>query len=375
MRLYEFQAKRILAQSGLPVPDNRLITSVEGLEEVTTPTVLKAQILAGGRGKAGGIRKISDPIALRSAATELLGTEIRGHPVQAVLAETPVAIKKEFYLACLLDKHAGRPLLMTSPAGGIDIEEVARENPERISKTYFDLFVGLQAYEIRSIAKSLGTTKVKGLTAIVRKICFVFQRFDATLIEINPLADTADGLVALDAKIILDDKAAFRQTQLFDALKAENKSLESSRQTKTEALATKEGINYIPLDGDIGMIADGAGTGMLTLDMICDSGGRPANFCEMGGLSNADVMRRSIRVVLSDERVKILVISLIGGLTRMDEMAAGIVAYLESGLKVVPIVIRMCGTMSHVGTPMLKAAGLEVYEDLADTIAAAMRHA
>ena len=375
MRLYEFQAKRILAQSGLPVPDNRLITSVEGLEEVTTPTVLKAQILAGGRGKAGGIRKISDPIALRSAATELLGTEIRGHPVQAVLTETPVAIKKEFYLACLLDKHAGRPLLMTSPAGGIDIEEVARENPERISKTYFDLFVGLQAYEIRSIAKSLGTTNVKGLTAIVRKICFVFQRFDATLIEINPLADTADGLVALDAKIILDDKAAFRQTQLFDALKAENKSLESSRQTKTEALATKEGINYIPLDGDIGMIADGAGTGMLTLDMICDSGGRPANFCEMGGLSNADVMRRSIRVVLSDERVKILVISLIGGLTRMDEMAAGIVAYLESGLKVVPIVIRMCGTMSHVGTPMLKAAGLEVYEDLADTIAAAMRHA
>ena len=373
MRLYEFQAKRILAENGIPVPRGQLITSSQALQDIKVPVILKAQILAGGRGKAGAVRKIADRAALMSAVNELLGSIVKNHPVQALLAEEPIGIKKEFYLAYLIDRQFNRPLLMASASGGVDIEEVAQKSPERIIKKHIHPFLGLQHYEIRSLAKTLEIGDVRTFGSIVGKLCDLFGRFDATLIEINPLAETAEGFMALDAKIILDDTAAYRHSQLFASLKNEQKPLDRSQKTKAETMAEKEGINYVPLDGNLGMIADGAGTGMLTLDMISDAGGRPANFCEMGGLSNADVMKRAISVVLTDDRVKVLVISLIGGLTRMDEMAEGIVAYLKTDGRTVPIYIRMCGTKSDVGIPMLHDAGLEVYEDLADTVRAAVK--
>jgi succinyl-CoA synthetase beta subunit len=261
---------------------------------------------------------------------------------------------------------------MASSAGGVDIEEVAHKTPELIMKRHIDPFVGVQDYELRFLAKALEIVDLQAFADFIRKICAASQELDATLLEINPLAITPSGLIALDAKILLDDKASYRHQQLFSQLKDEQKKLDRSTKTKVVELAEERQINYVSLEGNIGMIADGAGTGMLTLDMIYDMGARPANFCEMGGMANAGIMQRTIEVVLADERVKVLVISLIGGLTRMDEMAEGIVRYLKDNDQAIPMVIRMCGTKADVGLPMLREMGLDAYEDLAATVRTAV---
>ncbi|MCK4785488.1 MAG: hypothetical protein KAV87_17175, partial [Desulfobacteraceae bacterium] len=275
----------------------------------------------------------------------------------------------------LIDKQVNIPLLMASSAGGIDIEEVARRRPELIIKRHIDPFVGVQDYELRFLAKALQIVDLQAFADFIRKICAASQELDATLLEINPLALTPSGLIALDAKILLDDKASYRHQQLFSQLKDEQKKLDRTAKTKAVELAEERQINYVSLKGNIGMIADGAGTGMLTLDMIYDMGARPANFCEMGGMANAEIMQRTIEVVLADKRVEVLVISLIGGLTRMDEMAEGIVRYLKDNDQSVPIVIRMCGTKADVGLPMLRGMGLDAFEDLATTVRTAVEQA
>jgi len=375
MRLLEFQAKRLLAEKGISVPKGVLITSPEDLQRVSFPTVLKAQVPVGGRGKAGAIRRVEQAEAASSVVYEMLASTVKGHPVQALLAEDPVEVSRELYIAYLIDRHLNMPLLMGSSAGGIDIEEVAKKSPKRIVKKYIDPVAGAQDYAIRFLAKALEIEDFRAFARLIRKICTIFQEQDATLIEINPLAITPNGLVALDAKILLDDKAAYRHQGLFAELETEQKQLDTRTRSRAEELSEKRQINYVPLGGDIGVIADGAGTGMLTLDLIYDVGGRPANFCEMGGLSNAEIMQRTIEVVLADDHIKVLIISLIGGLTRMDEMAEGIVQYLRENDQSVPIVIRMCGTKAEAGIPMLREAGLDAYEDLATTVQTAVKQA
>ena len=375
MRLLEFQAKRLLAEKGISVPKGVLITSPEDLQRVSFPTVLKAQVPVGGRGKAGVIKRLEQLEEASSVVYEMLASTVKGYPVQALMAEEPVEVCTQLYVAYLIDKQVNMPLLMVSSAGGIDIEEVAKRTPERIIKKYIDPAVGVQDYAIRSLAKALEIKDVRAFADLILKICAIFQEKDATLIEINPLALTPNGQVALDAKILLDDKAAYRHQELFDDLEAEQKQLERRTKSRAEELSEKGQINYVPLGGDIGMIADGAGTGMITLDMIHDAGGKPANFCEMGGMANAENMQRTMEVVLSNDHVKVLIISLIGGLTRMDEMAEGIVQYLKDNDQSVPIVIRMCGTKSEAGIPMLRESGVDAYEDLATIVQIAVEKA
>ena len=368
MRLYEFQAKRIFAKHGIPVPNSRLIYSMQQAAQLTRPTVLKAQVPVGRRGKAGGIQVASGPAEAAVALGALFQSEIWGYPVRAVLAEDKVEINREIYLAMLLDRSSNRPMVMASVSGGIDIEQVAEKSPEKIVKKQIDPCIGPQPYTARYLAQRLELADVESINTVLQRIYAILWKYDATLVEINPLAETPAGLVALDAKIVLDDRSAFRHPDLYAALWEEEKQLGKSDKTRAEQLAEERNITYILLDGNVGLIADGAGTGMLTLDLIQDAGGRAANFCEMGGLANADVLCRAMEVVLTNSQVKVLLISLIGGLTRMDEMAAGIVQYLGGQDSSVPLVVRMYGTQEEVGKAILKEVGIETFEDLPQAV-------
>jgi succinyl-CoA synthetase beta subunit len=372
MRLLEFQAKRLLQEYGIPVPKSVLTTSPREVNKVTYPAVLKAQVPVGGRGKAGAIQVVRREEEGAAMAKKLFDATVKGYPVQAVLAEEWVEIQKELYLAYLIDKEANLPLVMASAEGGAEIEEVARKNPERVIKKHIDPFLGLQDFNLRPLTKAL-SVEFQTLRSLVEAMVRLFHEQDATLVEINPLAVTAKGLVALDAKVVLDDKAAYRHEERFKYLQAEQKGFDKRVRTPSEELAEGTGITYVPLDGDVGMIADGAGTGMLTLDLIHQYGGRAANFCEMGGLSNPETMERSIHVILSNPRVKVLLIGLIGGMTRMDEMGEGIYQYLKKADRKPPIVVRMCGTKADVGKARLKEVGIDAYEDLSAAVQDAVR--
>jgi succinyl-CoA synthetase beta subunit len=364
MRLYEFQAKRLFAEVGIPVPKSTLLTSPEQVADLAFPVLLKAQVPIGGRGKAGGIKIARSRRQAETLAAELLGSDIRGYTVGALLAEAMTEIQREIYLAVLFDKGSNQVMIVGSARGGVDIEQVAREDPGKIVKKVLSPFLGMPQFAIRTVAKSLGINDIGQLGAILEAMHELLWTRDATLVEINPLAETPEGLLALDAKMTLDDKAAFRHATLFADLAREHKGLEQGKSTLAEQLAEERDITYVRLDGDVGLIADGAGTGMLTLDLIQDAGGRPANFCEMGGLANPEVMRQSIEVVLANPNVKALLITLIGGLTRMDEMAEGIVQYANNHKATVPIVIRMAGTQEAVGKATLKQAGYGTFDDL-----------
>lgn len=311
-----------------------------------------------------------DGAQAESAVRDLLGTELRGHTVQAILAERKTKILREIYLAVLLDQQTNQAMIMASLAGGVDIEQVARQNPEKIVKKHLDPFLGLPEFVIRTVAKALGMQDVKEFATVLRRMVDILWTYDATLVEINPLAETPNGLMALDAKMVLDDKAAFRHADLFTQLQEEQKVLDQRTRTRAEQMAEERGLTYVLLDGNVGLIADGAGTGMLGLDLIQDAGGHPANFCEMGGLANAQVMCQAIEVVLANPRVDVLLITLIGGLTRMDEMADGIVQYLQRHTTHVPMVIRMCGTQEVVGKATLLEAGVETFDDLPTAVRA-----
>ena len=367
MRLLEFQAKQLFAQYGIPIPKGTLIMSLADAARLETPAVLKAQVAVGGRGKAGGIRVVDTAEAAAAGVQALLQMSIKGHPVCALLAEEPVPLTHEYYVAVLYDKQTNSPMIMASAAGGVDIEQVAGD---KIIRRTIDSYIGLQNYALRHMAKMLGIGDVEGFAAIVERLYALLVECDATLVEINPLVETATGLVALDAKLLLDDKAEFRHADLYAKIRQEQKALEKAPMTEAERLAKEREITYVPLDGDIAMIADGAGTGMLTLDLIQDEGGRAANFCEMGGLANAKIMHESIEVVLANPKAKVLLITLIGGLTRMDEIADGIAQYVRAHGQTVPMVVRMCGTQEAVGKATLQGIGLEPLDDMVKAVQA-----
>lgn len=367
MKLLEFQGKRLLSEAGVPTPRGCLLFKAEdvaGIKEY--PVFLKAQAPAGKRGKAGAIQRVDDQEEAALILEKLLSMEVGGFPVGSVLAEEALEIEQELYLSVLTDKKVGRPLVVTSAYGGMDIEDAARENPDKVVKMYYDPFLGVQDYQVRTICKKIGLSQNKEFGSIVRRLIELAETYEADLIEINPLAVTNRGLVALDAKINLDDKSAFRSRELHQSLAEEQKNQDRSNISRAEKLAREAGMQYVPLDGDIGLIADGAGTGMLSLDLISDVGGRPANFCEMGGQANAEYMEKALNAVSANPRVKAVLVSLIGGLTRMDHLAEGIAAYLDNSSSDLPLVVRMCGTKADVGVPLLKSRNLAVYEDLTE---------
>ena len=370
MKLYEFQGKSLFREAGIPVPKGAVVTASDR-SGLFAPSAVKAQVLSGGRGKAGGVLLASTMDEAKKAAGSILSMALKGEPVKAVLVEEKMNIRAEYYLAVTFDGEAGTPLFMASASGGMDIESVAEHAPEKILKLPVDPLWGLTDYKIREMADFLGYENKKEFASFARKLWNLFREKEAVLVEINPLVVTDSGLVALDSKIEIDDDAKPRLKDLF-----EKNLSEQARITGKEADADHGTITYVPLDGNVGLISDGAGTGMLTLDLIRDFGGSAADFCEMGGLTSPEVMYSAMDQVFSDKKdIKSLLVVLIGGFNRMDEMAEGITAYLRDHSVSIPLVVRLCGTMEEEGKTIMKEAGLPVYDDLRTAVADAVRFA
>ncbi len=373
MKLFEFQAKRIFKEYGLPVPESELLLSNSDVPRLPFPLVLKSQVLTGGRGKAGGIKICPNKKELSALLSQLFNMKIKDEPVRAVLAEEKAEINQEFYLAITLQGGNARPLVIASSAGGMDIEQVAAQTPKKIIRIPIDPLIGPQDYQIRYLAKRMGYQNKTELKNFVANLYQAFCELDATLLEINPLASTDKGLVALDGKVTLDDKANFRQEALFKELLAEQQDLPGA--DPASAHMSEDTITYVPLTGTVGLISDGAGTGMLTLDLIKDAGGEAANFCEMGGLTSPEIMYKAMETVLSDPNVKSLLVVLIGGFNRMDEMAEGIIKYKKVHGLNIPVIVRMCGTMEEEGKELRAQAGIPTYDDLLEAVGAAVKGA
>jgi len=366
VKIHEYQAKDILARYGIPVQPGRVARTPEEAEaiarELGGPTVIKAQVYVGGRGKAGGIQFGDTPEQARAAAAKVLGMEIKGLKVEKVLVVSRLEIKEEYYLGIILDRKTQAPVVMVSTAGGIDIEEVAATTPEKIIQQPIDMHWGLRPFEARDILARAGFPHQvisKGGT-ILAALARAFIESDASLAEINPLALTAGGLVqAADAKILIDDNGLFRQREYAAWAEPEESN-------PLEFEAKKEGLTYVKLDGDVGIVGNGAGLVMTTLDMVARVGGRPANFLDIGGGAKAEVMRKALTFVARDPQVKGILVNIFGGITRGEEVARGVIMAQDEIPKGMPIVVRLSGTGSEEGKAMLRHAGLDWGKDMRD---------
>jgi len=366
VKIHEYQAKDILARYGIPVQPGRVARTPEEAEaiarELGGPAVIKAQVYVGGRGKAGGIQFGDTPEQARAAAAKVLGMEIKGLKVEKVLVVSRLEIKEEYYLGIILDRKTQAPVVMVSTAGGIDIEEVAATTPEKIIQQPIDMHWGLRPFEARDILARAGFPHQvisKGGT-ILAALARAFIESDASLAEINPLALTAGGLVqAADAKILIDDNGLFRQREYAAWAEPEESN-------PLEFEAKKEGLTYVKLDGDVGIVGNGAGLVMTTLDMVARVGGRPANFLDIGGGAKAEVMRKALTFVARDPQVKGILVNIFGGITRGEEVARGVIMAQDEIPKGMPIVVRLSGTGSEEGKAMLRHAGLDWGKDMRD---------
>ena len=368
MNLHEYQAKTLLAEAGVPVPPGKPAFSVaEALaagEELGGDTwVVKAQIHAGGRGKAGGVKKVIGREALERAAADLIGSRLVTHqsgpggkPVDRVLIETPSVVSRELYLACLVDRALERIVMIASSAGGMDIEEIAARHPEKILKAVADPIAGLQAYQCREIGFTLGLKdkQVMALSRLMLAVYHLFCQRDLSLVEINPLALVASGeLVALDAKIQVDDNALFRQKKLEDMH-------DPAQDEPREYKAHQFGLSYVALDGNIGCMVNGAGLAMATMDLIKLHGGRPANFLDVGGGTTADKVAEAFKIILSDPNVRAILVNIFGGIVRCDLIAEGIIKAVQDVGVEIPVVVRLEGTNVDKGRALLKHSGLKI---------------
>ena len=366
MKLYEYQAKTILARHGIPLPRGQVAdtpaAAATAARELEGRVAVKAQVLAGGRGKAGGIRLADTPAQAAEAAEAILGLTIQGLPVRRLLVEEAAAVERELYLGLIVDRAAGRVAVMASGQGGVDIEEVARRSPGQIARLTIDPFLGLQEYHARFLAGFLGLPPAlwDRLGAIARGLYAAFVESDASLGEINPLAVTAAGeLVALDAKITLDDNALYRHPDLAALRNPEE-------ETPAEARARAAGLSYVALDGDIGCLVNGAGLAMATLDAIRASGGMPANFLDIGGGARSERVATALTMILEEPRVRVVLLNIFGGITRCDEVARGVVEALGQLERGPAVVARLVGTNQAEGQAILAAAGIQTTESLAE---------
>jgi len=356
MRLHEYQSKQIFAQNGIPIPRGRVAstaaTAKEIAEELGGRVVIKAQVLVGGRGKAGGIRLARTPEEAEELATQILGMQIKGLPVRRVLVDEAAAITSELYLAVTNDRSARRPVMVASAEGGVEIEQVAHDTPEKIVRVLVDPLLGLREYQAREIASRIGVPRDhwKTFVQIARGLYQAYAACDATLAEINPLVITDDQrLIALDGKMVLDDNALFRHQDL-----AELRDIDEEAPEEVEA--RKYGLSYVAMDGDIGCMVNGAGLAMATMDIIKFSGGKPANFLDIGGGAGSDKVAAALRIILSDPGVHAILFNIFGGITRCDEVARGILAALETVKSPVPMVVRLVGTNEAEGRRLLAGA-------------------
>ncbi len=358
MDLLEYQGKQLFAKHGVPVPDGRPATSVpeavEAAEELGYPVVIKAQVQIGGRGKAGGIKLASDRAEAEEHATAILGMDIRGFTVHELYVEKASEIDEEYYAAIVFDRSAKKPMAMLSRMGGMDVEEVADTDPEAMRMLHVDPLLGFQDFHGRRLAFESGIAEdvIRPVGAMLAGLYDVFVREDATLVEVNPLLITkAREVVALDAKVTVDDNALFRHPDV-----AEMRDL--SAEDPQERMAKERGLTYVKLDGNVGILGNGAGLVMSTLDVVAQAGGTPANFLDAGGGSKAEAITSAVEVILSDEKVKAVLFNIFGGITRCDEVARGLIEAFEQVKPDVPFVVRLDGTNDKEGRALLAEANL-----------------
>ena len=383
MNLHEYQSKRVFAEYGVPVPAGKVAANehdaVAAARELPGPLwVVKAQVHAGGRGKAGGVRLCRSPAEVGKAAAAMLGTRLvtiqtgaEGLPVESVYVESGSAIERELYLSLLLDRERSRLAFVASAAGGMNIEEVAAKEPHRILRVDIDPAAGLQGFQCRRIAFGLGLagTQIAEFERIARALYRLYLERDLALIEVNPLIVTKDGrLVALDAKINVDANALFRQPELV-ALR------DPSQEDPMERDASEHELNYVSLDGDIACMVNGAGLAMATMDLIKLHGGAPANFLDVGGTATAERVTAAFRLILSNRRVRAVLVNIFGGIVRCDVIAEGIVLAVRQVGVAVPVIVRLEGTNADKARKILAASGLAIAaaKDLTDAATKAVR--
>ncbi|MHB1539519.1 MAG: ADP-forming succinate--CoA ligase subunit beta [Solirubrobacteraceae bacterium] len=361
MDLLEYQGKQLFARHGLAVSSGRAAKTVEdavaAADEVGYPVVVKAQVLIGGRGKAGGVKLAADAGQAREHASNILGMDIRGHTVHTLWIERASDIATEYYASVLLDRSAKQPLVMFSTEGGVEIEQIAQESPEKLIRRHVDPLAGLGREEALQIATDGGVEEDvrQGVADALVALYEVWLDEDATLAEINPLIVTPDREVkALDAKVSLDGNALYRHP--------ENAELsDSGNEDPIERRAKEQGVQYVKLDGDIGILGNGAGLVMSTLDVVAQAGGSPANFLDAGGGSDAEKVRQAVSLILANDSVKAVLFNIFGGITRCDEVAGGLIAAFEeigAGGASVPFVVRLDGTNDEAGRALLEQAKL-----------------
>lgn len=378
MKIHEYQAKGIFGQSGIPVPNGQVVTTPDEAGKACQavngpPWVVKAQVHAGGRGKGGGVKVVGDHGEVVSAAEAMLGAALvtpqtgpEGVTVHQVLIEEGMDIDREFYLGMVIDRAKGMPAMIFSPAGGMSIEEVAAQTPELIWTEYVDPSTGWMPYQARNLVYRLdplpSPETLRGLMNVMAKLYKVFTASDCSLVEINPLVITkTGGVLALDAKLNVDDNALFRQKEI---LKLED----SSETDPLELMAATHNLNYIRLDGNIGAMVNGAGLAMATMDLIKGAGAEPANFLDVGGGATEETIQKGFEIILQDPRVKAILVNIFGGILRCDVLARGVVAAAEKSRIEVPLIVRLEGTNVVEGRQILEGSGLKflVAKDLAE---------
>ncbi len=375
MKLHEYQSKLIFSKYGIPIPKGRVAATAEAARQIAQElggrVVIKAQVLVGGRGKAGGIKVAKDATEAELLATQILRMEIKGLPVRKVLVDEAAAIETEIYLGITNDRAARKPVMMASAAGGVEIEEVARATPEKIIKAHIDPLLGLRDYQTRDIAAGIDLPRElwRDFNAIALALWRAYSENDATLAEINPLIINKDRkLVALDGKMLIDDNALFRHADL-----AELRDADEEAPAETEA--RKYGLSYIKLDGNIGCMVNGAGLAMTSMDVIKLFGGEPANFLDIGGGAGADKVAAAMKIILTDPHVKAVLFNIFGGITRCDEVARGILVAMDEVKPKVPMVVRLVGTNAEEGRKLLEKAKMITAETLADAAQKAVKAA
>jgi succinyl-CoA synthetase beta subunit len=358
MDLLEYQGKQLFAKHGVPVPEGRPATTVpeatQAAEDLGFPVVIKAQVQIGGRGKAGGIKLANDRREAEEHAAAILGMDIRGYTVHELYVEKASEIDEEYYAAIVFDRSAKKPMAMLSRMGGMDVEEVAETDPEAMRMLHVDPLLGLQDFHGRRLAFESGIAEdvIRPVGAMLAKLYDVFVREDATLVEVNPLLITKSReVVALDAKVTVDDNALYRHPDV-----AELRDL--SAEDPQERMAKERGLTYVKLDGNVGILGNGAGLVMSTLDVVAQAGGKPANFLDAGGGSKAEAITSAVEVILSDDKVRAVLFNIFGGITRCDEVAKGLIEAFEQIKPDVPFVVRLDGTNDKEGRALVAEAAL-----------------
>ena len=353
MKLHEYQSKSVFAKHNIPIPKGRIASTAQEAKQISEElggrVVIKAQVLVGGRGKAGGIRLAKTPKEAEELATSILSMDIKGLPVRKLLIDEAIGIQQEIYLGIVNDRSARCPVIMASASGGVDIEQVAIETPEKIIKVTIDPLIGMHDFQARDIAGGIDLPRNQWrlFTEICHGLWNAYVEMDATLAEINPLVITNEQrMIALDGKMVVDDNALFRHPQFADMR-------DIDVEAPAEVAARKYGLSFIKLDGEIGCMVNGAGLAMATMDIIKLYGAEPANFLDIGGGASAEKVAAAFRIILSDPKVKAILINIFGGITRCDEVARGILTALKEVKPNIPMVVRLVGTNAEEGRRLL----------------------